>query len=355
LVSSSSSGQKAPDNLAGEQLDSLGRCTSPSLPVRLARAHLVWKEGLLQVVVSSPSGKLALFQGPNLLIFTPDVDTSREVLPMKSGVAALAMSDGGTLGILQENKDRGRPDVQFHIHFGTRDSIGPPIQLQPWKVPQTWPLLYSIGEDFYILEQAGKLTKVNFDGTGIPSYIVQMPPSRLVDLTAPLEGGGYFQYRWNVAAKRGPFATSSVTLFPNLHALQTGDGVRTPITAPVTGWRASADRVIFLTNRRGSGIDQRVHLVRKSDGREIASLEYLNEFCDVRALDASRDGTRVFVLESNGLIQVIDTSDLRLVAQIVLPQTEEFAATSTITAIASDKFLVTTARGVALVDVSGAK
>jgi hypothetical protein len=354
LISISARCDNASSRLTDEQIKVLDHCASRVVPIRLARGQFVWKHLLLGdreslAISASHSGKLIAFNGRGLLAFDSEAYAPPKEIPMNSGLVALAVSDRGVIAWLQSDNTKDNSPLELHVLRGDRQSSSPTFPRQPWKVPRTWPELYFVGERLYISEQGGKLTEADIDAGGHLKLAVEVPPTQSVDMTAPLAGGGYFQYRWSTPEQHGPRVVSSVTLFSSLDDLKAGKGNLSTVTNPVQDWQAVGDRVIFLSSHfQGPIFDPLVQLVRKSDGRQIAQLDYPD--CTVTALDIEEGGAKAAIMLHEGVIQIVDTRNLRILDQIALPQSPDFGGAETLVAIGKNRFLVSTVEGVALVD-----
>lgn len=327
--------------------DQQEHCVAPNVRVRVSTGDFLWKQALLQMSAANHAGKVVLFDGKVLRVFSPNKYGAPTSIRLEKGPSALAISGDGVIAWLESISNDENAPLAVHLLRGDKETASAPFERQRWKTPQTWPELYFLGEKLEISEQNGKLSEV--EELQKPKVVVVVAPTT-GDLTASLDQGGYFQYVWKSSGS-GKRTSSSVTLYDDLRNLRAGRGIRTPIIDPVYAWASDRDRIIFLTeNITRSAFGPWVHFINRADGREVRHLDYSNRYCWVTSFDVEKENRRAVILLNDGLIQIVDLDDAKVVDQITLPESAEYHASDQITSIGQNKFLVRTASGIALID-----
>jgi len=331
------------------------RCASPRFAVHFSKGEFVWRRPLLQLTAVNHSGMIVVYDAHKLEVFDRGLHQNAGQIPVALGVVALAISNLGTIAWLESDPEKSNAALEVHVFRDGHESHGTPFPRQAWKVPQTWPELYFAGERLYISEQGGKLTEVRIGKSGYEGAMVEVPPTETSDLTAALPRGGIIQYRWRThkPTRFGIDDTikSSTTFFANLFALREGRGVDLRADWPVREWQETDRGIIFLGSRLSStGFGPWVHLLRKSDGQEVARLIPMDANCWVTGMDLFDQSSKVAVLLKGGLIQVLDAANLGIIDQILLPTSVEYGAADDVVALSTRRFVVRTGSGLAVVD-----
>ena len=324
---------------------SLAKCAEPEIAIHGSSGRFIWKQALLQLSAANHAGALVLFDGKALKVFRPNEYGAPETIPVERPPIALAISESGAIAWLASISDQQNASLIVHLLRKGVQTKSTAFQRQQWKVPQTWPELYFVGELPTISEQHGKLSQ--FDDSKESQLKVVVPPNNDTDFTGLTQRGELIRYVWRTRTPSG--VSSSVVIYHDLESLRANRAAQTAIKDPIYGWVVTVGRIVFLTKPVvGSKYKTWVHFVRQDSGLGVGHLDYSSQYCWVNSLDA--ENGRLETLLNDGLIQIVDPIGAHILDQIALPSEVEYRAADQITAIGKERFLVRTASGIALID-----